>query len=244
LDRAETEAGHRSLTVRPEATGDEKAFTVGKIDQARGWVHVFDEETLHILLTELSTTPDFIQYLDAKTQLFEDERFAFAEAETDILAYYLWNGRTFPFQTPLISLGWSLLKAALRFDGSLRASFLWNWQKFPPVVPRVRLEPGLWTRVEVSPEFRAGRRENEISAFWDGLIEYITDHYLGETLEFGNEIEMSDYERLVRLMAGETKFFRRVLSKAIVERAKRARECNRKPATVRTIRRQLRSIYR
>jgi len=78
--------------------------------------------------------------------------------------------------------------------------------------------------VETSPAFLAGRRENEISTFWDGLIEYITGHYLDETLEFGNDIEMSDHERLVRLMAGETRFFRRILAKAILNRADRARE--------------------
>lgn len=224
LDRAETETGRRSLTVKPAASDGEEAFTVGKIDRARGWVHVIDEDTLPVLLKELSTTPDFIHYLDSKTQLFDEGRFTYAEAETDILAYYLWNGRTFPFRTPLVSLAWSLLQAAFRCDGSLRKSFLWNWRQFPPVATRVRLEPDLWGKVETSPTFLAGHRENEISTFWDGLIEYITGHYLDETLEFGNDMEMSDYERLVRLMAGETRFFRRVLTKAILERADRAGE--------------------
>jgi len=35
---------------------------------------------------------------------------------------------------------------------------------------------------------------------------------------------MSEYEQLVRVMAGETRFFRRILSKGILERAERARE--------------------
>ena len=35
---------------------------------------------------------------------------------------------------------------------------------------------------------------------------------------------MSDYEHLVRLMAGEIRFFRRILAKAILDRADRARE--------------------
>lgn len=173
LDRAEAETGRRSLMVKLAASNGEEAFTVGKIDQARGWVHVIDEDTLPVLLKELSTTPDFIHYLDSKTKLFDDGRFAYAEAETDILANYLWSGRTFPFRTPLIALAWSLLKAAFRCDGSLRKSFLWNWRKCPPVATRVRLEPGLWDKVETSAAFLSGCRENEISTFWDDLIEYI-----------------------------------------------------------------------
>jgi hypothetical protein len=35
---------------------------------------------------------------------------------------------------------------------------------------------------------------------------------------------MSEYEKMVRVMASETRFFRRVLSKSILERAERARE--------------------
>jgi hypothetical protein len=224
LDRAEAVTGRRSLTVKPSTRNGEEAFALGRIDRARGWVHVLDEDTLPILLGELSTTPDFIHYLDSKSKLFDEGCFAFAEAETDILAYYLWNGRTFPFKISFVSLIWSVLKAALRFDGSLRTSFLWNWRKFPPVTPRIRLEPDLWAKVEGSSEFRAGRRENEVSVFWDRLIDYITDNYLDENLEFGNDIEMSDYERLVRLMADETRFYRRILAKAILDRADRARE--------------------
>jgi hypothetical protein len=126
LDRAEAETGRRSLMVKPAANNFAEAFTIGRIDQARGWVHVFDEDSLSILLKELSTTPDFIHYLNSKTTLFDEGRLVLAEAETDLLAYYLWNGRTFPFRTPIRSLAWSLLKAALRFDGSLRTSFLWD----------------------------------------------------------------------------------------------------------------------
>jgi hypothetical protein len=224
LDRAAAETGRRSLVVRPAATNGTEGFTIGRIDQARGWVHVFDEDALSVLLKELSTTPDFIHYLNSKMRLFDEGRFVRADAETDLLAYYLWNNRAFPFRTPIRSLASSLLKAAFRLDGSLRTSFVWNFQKFPPVAPRVRLQPDLWKKVETSPEFLRGRAENKVSEFWDNLIGYVIELYLEEDLEFGNEIEMSDYERLVRLMAGETRFFRRILTKAILERADRARE--------------------
>jgi len=48
--------------------------------------------------------------------------------------------------------------------------------------------------------------------------------YLDETLEFGNEHSMSEHEQLVRRMAGETRFHRRVLAKAILQRAEFAKK--------------------
>jgi len=189
LDRAKAETGRRALKVDPRVVNDAAGLTVGATDHARGWVHVFDEDSLSIVLKELSTTPDFVHYLNSKVRLIEEGKFVFAGSELDIMAYYLWNGRKFPARENVY-----------------------------------RLEPNLWEQVEASPEFLAGREENRISRFWDRLIEYVTDHYLNETLEFGNEMQMSDHERLVRVMAGETRFFRRILTKCILERAEIARE--------------------
>lgn len=188
LDRAEAETGTRALRVEPAVLNDAVRFTVGSTDKSRGWVHVFDEESLAIVLRELSTTTDFIRYLNSKVALTQTN-FKYAPAETDLLGYYLWNGRTFP---------------AIDQD--------------------YRLDPGLWTKVEASPEFLAGREANKASQFWDGLIDYINDHYLKETLEFGNEHTMTEHERVVRILAGETRFHRRVLSKLILQRSEFAKQ--------------------
>jgi hypothetical protein len=184
LDRAEAETGTRGLKIEPAVVNDALRFTVGKIEKASGWVHVFDDVSLTTILSELSTIRDFIHYLDSKVALFETANFKFAASETDLLAYYLWKGRTFP---------------AIEGD--------------------YRLDPNLWAQVEASPEFLAGREANKVSQFWDGLIEYINDHYLNETLEFGNEHSMSEHEHVVRILAAESRFHRRVLSKAVLQRA-------------------------
>lgn len=188
-ERAETDTGKRGLAVSPSVQNDAMPFTVGNTDRARGWVHVFDEESLAIVLRELSTISDFVHYLNSKTALFDEGQFVSAESELDLMAYYLWNDRTFP---------------------STQQPF--------------RLDPNLWPKVEADPSFLRGRAENKVSYFWDRLIEYVTGHYLGETLEFGNEMEMADHERLVRIMAGETRLFRRILSSMILERAAAARK--------------------
>jgi hypothetical protein len=189
LDRAEAETGTRALKIEPAVLNDAERFTVGRTDKAAGWVHVFDDVSLSTILSELSTIKDFIHYLDSKVALTETDNFKFAAAETDLLARYLWHGRTFPAEERDYAI-----------------------------------EPNLWKQVESSPEFLAGREANKVSHFWDGLVEYINGHYLNETLELGNELSMSDYERTVRILAGETRFHRRVLSKAILERAEIAKK--------------------
>ncbi|WP_371422611.1 hypothetical protein [Tardiphaga sp.] len=189
LDRAEVETGIRGLKIKPMVLNDEERFTVGTIEKASGWVHGFDDVSLPLVLSELSTINDFIHYLNSKVALFVTAHFKYAASETDIVAYYLWHGRTFPAH---------------------------DHDYF--------IEPGLWAKIEASKEFLAGREANKISQFWDGLTEYITDYYLKETLELGNEVSMSDYERAARILAGETRFHRRILSKAIVERREIARK--------------------
>lgn len=187
--RCEAATGQASLAIDVNVIDDAKPFTSGRVKVIDGWLHVFDDASLFLLLSELNTITDFLAYLNAKRDLLDGGMFRRASSEADLLACYLWHDRSFPLRdTPY------------------------------------ELEPNLWQIIEANVRFQAGRRENAVSAFWDGLIEYLTEHYLERTLELGNELEVIDYERLVRIMASESRFRRRILSKAILERADRARE--------------------
>jgi hypothetical protein len=109
-------------------------------------------------------------------------------------------------------------------EADLLGHYLWHNRSFPPAGGPYWVVPDLWRSIETNARFQARQRANQVSAFWDGLIEYLTDHYLDSTLEFGNELDMNDYEKMVRIMASEPRFHRRILSKAILERAERARD--------------------
>lgn len=187
-ERCQELTGRPTLSLNLETVDAETPFSVGKITSQRSWVHVFDEVTLGRLMAALSTTKDFVDYLDAKEKLLDGGFFKAAESELDILAYYLWNNREFP--NP---------------DGPFY------------------LDPNLWDVVCANSQFQRGMQENNVSIFWDRLIEYLTNHYLSETLEFGNELDMSEWEILVRLMASETRFYRRVLSEEIIRRVESVR---------------------
>ncbi|MDR3571911.1 MAG: hypothetical protein P4L81_07060 [Candidatus Pacebacteria bacterium] len=167
--------------------GDENPLKVGRVCEIDGWLHIFDEGSINTVLAELNTMPDFIAYLNAKLVMLNSGTFQSASSEVDMLAQYLWNGRSFPIVD--------------------RPYFL---------------KSGLWQEIEANAAFLAGRAENEISFFWDNLIEHITKHFINRTLEVGNELKINEYEMIFRVMASETRFDRRVLTKAIWQRAEAA----------------------
>jgi hypothetical protein len=187
-ERCRAATGQTSLAISVNVTDDAMPFTIGRVQGTGGWLHVLDASGLKLLLGELNTVTDVVGYLDAKSKLLDGGTFQGAPSEADLLARYLWNGRSFPHSTQ-------------------------------PYV----LHPNLWRQVAADPRFQAGHRENAVSAFWDGLIEYLTENYLEGTLEHGNELNVTEYEELVRIMASESRFHRRVLSKAILDRVDRAR---------------------
>jgi hypothetical protein len=189
IERCKAATGYSTLELSPPTLDDEKPFAVGRVSNTHGWVHVFDEMTLPVVMAELSTVADFLDYLRKTEALYGEGKHVRSFSELDLLGYFLWNGRTFP------DVG------AGPFG----------------------TDPGLWEIVESDAQFLKGREENKVSAFWDGLIEYLTDLYMKEELEHGNEHEVTDHERMVRIMAGETRFMRRVISKWILERAELAK---------------------
>lgn len=83
---------------------------------------------------------------------------------------------------------------------------------------------GTWAKIESDRNFSAGRSANEVSLLWDRLIDSVTRNFIDGTLEVGNEIEIPDFERVARIMASENRFHRRVLCKAIFERAEKAQK--------------------
>ena len=56
-------------------------FAVGIINPAKGYIHVFDDVTLNIVLSELDTITDFVKYLRKKEGLIASGKLAFAAGE-------------------------------------------------------------------------------------------------------------------------------------------------------------------
>src|SRR5579871_82735 len=74
--------------VNPELSGYQP-FSVGDLDPAQPFVHVFDDIALETLLTELDTITDFVQYLTRKEVLVRSGNLSRAAGEEELLAYYI-----------------------------------------------------------------------------------------------------------------------------------------------------------
>jgi hypothetical protein len=196
-EAARARAGLDGLAINPSVVGDERLYTVGQVQGCRGWVHVFDEDTLAAVMPALSTTPDFIAYLRAKETLIGEGGLAFAASEKDLLAIYLVNERAFPER-------------------------LW-----PVTAPA-----GTWNALIVHPQYRAAQALNRRAGVWDSWIERITGAAVHQDLVFGNDVAIPDIEKIVRIMAAEDRFNRRVLSEAVMERAVRALDAKGKVASL------------
>jgi hypothetical protein len=73
-------------------------------DFGKGFIHVFDETTLQIVMRELDTISDFVKYLTDKENLYHSGGYTLFTTgrEEDLLAYYLHHGRVFSDNTVIV----------------------------------------------------------------------------------------------------------------------------------------------
>ena len=156
-------------------------------DFGKGFVHVFDEKSLDVVIGELDTIEDFVKYLSDKETLYErGVRTLFdGSGEEDLLAFYLHQGRTFP-EGPDFYV----------------------------------LEDNLWESLTRKEEFIRRKKADADSYFWDRLIELLASDLQAKRLisDFPEaSTELSDVERILRVMARENRFHRRLLSNYATE---------------------------
>ncbi|WP_141693751.1 hypothetical protein [Cupriavidus alkaliphilus] len=127
-----------SLILNTEIRGSEHLahpFNVGWPLSCRKMVHVFDDETLDIVLQELDTIADFVAYLDEKERHLTCGHAEFLVlGEEELLAFYLKQARRLP-EVPegaLAVIGegeWKKFKSSRPYRKQLKArkiSYLWD----------------------------------------------------------------------------------------------------------------------
>ena len=98
-------------------------------------------------------------------------------------------------------------------EENLLAAYL-HYNRTLPSVQRALFDGGMWEQFSKKPEVLARKQDDEDSYLWDEIIElFIRDFDL--PLEEG--ATLSDRERIVRTMAAEIRFARRVLSVSWLE---------------------------
>jgi hypothetical protein len=102
------------------AFGGEGNTSIPSGNFSKGFVHVLDEVSFPILLRELDTIRDLLDYLEAKRSFLESGRNVVFPGEEDFLALYLFNGRSFPDRPDVMILDDTLWPGLLS-EGSYRA---------------------------------------------------------------------------------------------------------------------------
>jgi hypothetical protein len=188
--------GRGTLIINPDVIGDSHIhapFHLGQIDPRRGYVHVFDNIALDIVMRELDTVSDFVTYLSRKEVFITSGRLMMAAGEEELLAFYLRN-----------------------LDHNDQHDFVTDE---PDAV--VTLEEGLWDGITKLPQYVHSKQQNRISYFWDRLIEHIAPHVMHGTLEHASTDSVDENAMALRVMANETRVERRVLSRAFIEKLER-----------------------
>jgi len=115
------------------ALGAEGQLPVFSKDDGRGFVHVLERESFDLVLRELDTITDLVDYLLAKEELLDRVRCAIVEGgEQNLLALYLNEGRKFPHSTDVLIADDSLWRhfaskpEVLRRKAADQDSYVWD----------------------------------------------------------------------------------------------------------------------
>ncbi len=185
-------SGSGSLILNPNVKGkshvadDAIPFVVGEVVPEKDFIHVLDEVSLQILLQELDTVTDFVDYLTRKEVFIRSEKLNYALGEENLLAHYL--------QT---------LKDGIRHDFD-----------FPDNIEGVVIEDGSWNAYCNSGAVLRKNVADLKSYLWDDLIEHFIVHVTNGALTHSTVDSLSHFEAGVRLMAKESRLGRRILADA------------------------------
>lgn len=171
-------------------------FMVGWPLKKRLFIHVVDELTLDVLLGELDTAPDLIDYLRKKEDYLCKPNVDFViSGEEDLLAAYLLN-----------------------HNREATASF--SFPAVPDGRKVVMFEEGEWSRFRASDAYAKWKGLIAISYLWDNLIEHQTSHIQNSTAQVLKQFEntssdLHSHEEVLRAMAQEGRIGRKLLSESL-----------------------------
>lgn len=199
--------GSGSLIIAPDIIGNmhlidknrkelpNSPYSIGQINPEKGFVHVLDDTSLDILLNTLDTISDFVAYLEKKEKFILFGKLRLAAGEEELLAYYLQDvnddeEHDFVFDEDMNE------------DGAT-----------------IALGEGFWDEFKAHPQRIAQIKANKISVLWDQIIENFNAHIMAGTLQYTTDTENRELEseKLMRLMARETRTRRRLLASKFAE---------------------------
>jgi hypothetical protein len=150
-------------------------------------VHIFDSHNLPIVLGELDTVTDFANYLDEKERAIARYEAVVYCGEEDLLGHYLAN-----------------------YDQAKRRHIIGTND---PDINSIMVGEGEWSDFIQTDLYKNTKQEDEVSYFWDELIQRTCQNALDGTL--GGNSDLLRGESAIFEMVKEPRFFRRALSERI-----------------------------
>jgi hypothetical protein len=151
-------------------------------------VHIFDSHNLPILLTELDTIADFSGYLADKERAIHHYDLLSYCGEEDLLAHYILN-----------------------FNEKTNSRSI---QIEDEKTNALHLAEGGWSHFIASQTYKDTKAANQVSYFWDELIQRTCGNSLEGTLGGNSSIEQG--KSAIYEMAKERRFIRRSLSEKML----------------------------
>lgn len=196
------------------------AFTIGVLDRSKHFVHVLDELSLEVVMDEVDTITDFVQYLVAREAFLSDASMTVvATGEEQLMAVYISQGDDSEHDFLPDGIG----------------------REKPDLV---MYDDSHYSGLRKRPEYVKKKLQDERSRAWDKMLEWLIQ--LGDPRLVHKEVNQPNHEteQGLRLMAAEPRFRRHLLTEALVEMlAAAAKEPRKRRARVFTTHEQPDLVY-
>ena len=175
---------HLSPPMNGESAIARSFFTVGDLDPSRTFVHILDDTSLNIVFKTLDTISDFTAYLEKKEIFLRaGHPVVMSAGEEELLANYL-----------------------IKVNDQGEHDF-----DVPENIDLITYDEGQWEHFQTSPQRKGQIEKDRVSYFWDALIEQFNIHALKDTQQFAIPSGIKTTERVMRVMASESRLRRRML---------------------------------
>ena len=166
-------------------------FAVGDFDPSKTFVHVLDEESVQLLMTELDTGPDFLDYLKVRERAVRKQSLRAFHGEEDFLSVYLQNedergfgGFSSPVQVTAVEMA-----------------------------PSLFVTEHMWTTHIATSEYQVHREVVRMARPWKETIDEFSKAILSATVAEGQDQPFPIHERAIRMMASENRVSRAALAR-------------------------------
>lgn len=168
----------------------DKPFCVGDLYPSKTFVHVLDEVSLKLLLTELDTINDFIGYLAEKERVVRNGTLHTSIGEEETLATYILNNKTIVNSDDI------------------------------PANSIVMIDEYRWKELIESFEYATHCSFKIGSVFWDEMIKTFSDSILSANVGAGKNMDFGVHEMVLRQLASESRYSRYILSHNFLDKLK------------------------